>query len=174
MNMIPCPKCGKIIDGDQAFCAYCGTPLSHTAEPEPEPQYTAPRPEPQPEPQYTAPEYSAPRYSAPQPQYYAAQPQYYAPHQSTMGKGWLLFVRVLLWVMCAGVVIASIILSTRFFRFRQTVGYGFLVILGGLIVAFSSVAWGMVMLNHAQNLYYVAENTRKTNELLSELLRKQK
>ena len=89
-----CSKCGKEIDNNATFCAFCGNPIATDAQagaqagaqaiPQPVPQPTDPM---QSVPQQAAPQQSAPQYGAPQaPQYGAPQaPQYGAPQTPQYG-----------------------------------------------------------------------------------------
>ena len=64
MKMIPCSGCGKIINGEEAFCPYCGTSTKGDAVPQETQQhtsaqqtYTAPIGTPPVSPSYVPPVY---------------------------------------------------------------------------------------------------------------------
>lgn len=153
MEMVTCANCGKQVEGNVAFCRECGAPLkaAPTRPTTPPPVYTNPA-APQPYPQ-----------NAPMPAYEPAA-------KTGKGMGWIVFLRVILWIVFAACVISGLSLGIQAMDFGDT-GIGFLFILGGILVGFMAVASGMVALNNATNLRTIASNTAKTVELLQKMKR---
>lgn len=199
MAMIVCSNCGKYINGDEAFCPYCGTSTKkETAKPQQpnvpqQPRQSVPQqPNVPQQPRQSVPQQQSipqqPRQSAPQPQ---AVPVYtnpsYAPPvhpqqpiapsyefsgKTGKGMGWIVFMRVILWIVFAGIVITGLVYGIRMFDYRDGELYGILCILSSVLTAFIVVAGGMIALNNATNLRSIAMNTAKTVELLQEIKRK--
>ena len=169
MKMIPCSGCGKIINGEEAFCPYCGTSTKGDAVPQDTQQhtsaqqpYTAPIGTPPVSPSYVPPVY---------PQQPAA-PSYEFSGKTGKGMGWIVFMRVILWIIFAGIVITGLVYGIKMFDYRDGELYGILCILSSVLTAFIVVAGGMIALNNATNLRSIAMNTAKTVELLQEIKRK--
>lgn len=154
MEMVTCANCGKQVEGNVAFCRECGAPLKAApTRPTPPPVYTNPAaPQPQPYPQ-----------NAPMSAYEPAA-------KTGKGMGWIVFLRVILWLVFAACVISGLSLGVQAMDIGET-GVGFLIILGGILVGFMAVASGMVALNNATNLRTIASNTAKTVELLQKMKR---
>lgn len=153
MEMVTCSRCGKRVEGNVAFCHECGAPLKAApTRPTPPPTYAA-SPAPQPQPQ-------------PRPQPAAAQ----SAVKTGTGMGWIVFLRVLLWISFAGCVICGIVFGTMAMNYGA-VGEGFLAILLGIFVGFLVIAGGMISLNNAENLHTIASNTAKTVDLLQRMQR---
>ncbi|MGM9523394.1 MAG: zinc-ribbon domain-containing protein [Faecousia sp.] len=186
MAMIVCPSCGKYINGDEAFCPYCGTltkpekaqqnALQQQSAPQNAPQQqrtpqNAPQqprqsaPQPQAVPVYTNPSY-APPVNAQQP----AAPSYEFNGKTGKGMGWIVFMRVILWIIFAGMVIAGLVVGIEVFDRDEVMAIVY--ILGSVLSAFIIVAGGMIALNNATNLRSIAMNTAKTVELLQQIKRK--
>ena len=86
--------------------------------------------------------------------------------------GWIVFMRVILWIIFAGIVITGLVYGIKMFDYRDGELYGILCILSSVLTAFIVVAGGMIALNNATNLRSIAMNTAKTVELLQEIKRK--
>ena len=181
MAMIVCSGCGKYINGDEAFCPYCGTlnepgksqqqnaPQQQSA---PQQQQSAPQqrqsaPQPQAVPVYANPSYQQPAY----PQQPAA-PSYEFNGKTGKGMGWIVFMRVILWIIFASIVIGGLVAAFEMFDQRDGELYGILCILSSVLTGFIIVAGGMIALNNATNLRSIAMNTAKTVELLQQIKRK--
>ena len=168
MALITCPRCGKLIEGKEAFCPYCGASTKNAA--------AAPAAQPNPTAQkqsYAPPTYTPPVNQGYAPPAYPQQPpvqSYEFSGKTGKGMGWIVFMRVILWVIFAGMIIAGIVLGVECFDYDEEIGL--LYILGGILSAFITVAGGMIALNNATNLRSIAMNTAKTVELLQELERK--
>lgn len=154
MAEIICPACGKTIEEGNAFCPYCGVSVdgkNEWAPPPVEPPHAAEGAA------YTPP---------PAP----GNPVYPMPTQgkSGTGLGWIIFLRVMLWIFFALIEIGT--LASIYFMLLYSRGHAILpavlTLLGGTLIAFLTVAGGMVALNNATNLRRIAINTAKTLELL--------
>lgn len=174
MAMIVCPGCGKYISGDEAFCPYCGK----STKPEKAQQQSVPQqqsapqqrqsaPQPQAIPVYTNPGYVPPVYPQ-QP----AVPSNEFTGKTGKGMGWIVFMRVILWIIFAGMVISGVVYGIEMFNYRDGELLGIACILGSIFSAFIVVAGGMIALNNATNLRSIAMNTAKTVELLQQIKRK--
>ena len=86
------------------------------------------------------------------------------------GMGWIVFMRVILWIIFAGMVIAGLVAGVNAFDYDELMGIVY--ILSGILSAFIVVAGGMIALNNATNLRSIAMNTAKTVELLQHIKRK--
>ncbi|MGM9554222.1 MAG: zinc ribbon domain-containing protein [Faecousia sp.] len=178
--MIVCSSCGKYISGDEAFCPYCGK----STKPEKVQQQSAPQqqsvpqqqsapqqrqsaPQPQAVPVYTNPSYPQPAY----PQQPAAPSNEFSG-KTGKGMGWIVFMRVILWIIFAGIVITGVVYGIEMFGYRDGELYGILCILSSVLAGFIVVAGGMIALNNATNLRSIAMNTAKTVELLQQIKRK--
>ena len=172
MAMIVCPGCGKYISGDEAFCPYCGK----STKPEKAQQQSVPQqqsapqqrqsaPQPQAIPVYTNPGYVPPVYPQ-QP----AVPSYEFNGKTGKGMGWIVFMRVILWIIFAGMVIAGVVMAIEIIDYDVLIAVAY--ILGSVLSAFIIVAGGMIALNNATNLRSIAMNTAKTVELLQQIKRK--
>lgn len=145
MEMVICSKCGKSVEGNVAFCRECGAPLKPAApqRPTPPPVYANP----------TVP--------------YPPQPAYAPASKTGKGMGWIVFLRVILWVIFAAFVIIGFALGVEIMDWEP--GIGLLYIFGGILAGFLTVASGMVALNNATNLRTIANNTAKTVDLLQKM-----
>lgn len=178
MAMIVCPSCGKYINGEEAFCPYCGAPAKtekmqqqsvpqqRTAPQQSAPQPRQSAPQPQAVPVYTNPSYQQPAY----PQQPAA-PSYEFNGKTGKGMGWIVFMRVILWIIFAGIVVAGVVVGIEAFDHAAEL-LGIAIMLGGVLSGFIIVAGGMIALNNATNLRSIAMNTAKTVELLQQIKRK--
>lgn len=166
MAMIVCPACGKYINGDEAFCPYCGT-STKTEKPQQNAQPQQSVPQPQAANIYANPGYVPPVYPQ-QP----VVPSYEFSGKTGKGMGWIVFMRVILWIVFASIVITGVVYGIKFFDYRDGELLGLLCILGSVLTAFIVVAGGMITLNSATNLRSIAMNTAKTVELLQEMKRK--
>lgn len=197
MAMIVCKKCGNQVSSDAAFCRFCGAPVEPVEPPKaPEEQpavQEAPKAAPQAAPQEApkaAPQ-AAPQYAPQQPKTPPVNPGYvppvnggYAPPvypqqpapvydfggKTGKGMGWIVFMRVILWIIFAGMVVAGAVFGIEVFDHDELMGIAY--ILGGILSAFIVVAGGMIALNNATNLRSIAMNTAKTVELLQDIKRK--
>lgn len=188
MAMITCTKCGNQINGDEAFCPYCGISIQSMND-----QPEAPQSAPQPQAPQSAPQPQAPQ-SASQPWAYQSAPQSWAPPvyanptyappvyapqprmsgeryvgKTGKGMGWIVFMRVILWIAFAGIIVYGVVMGMELFDYDEMLALAY--ILGGIFTAFITVAGGMIMLNNATNLRSIATNTAKTVELLQDLRR---
>lgn len=148
MAIINCSKCGNSYDSANSYCPFCG-------------QQTVQVP---------------PTQEAPQcPSYPQQVPYYTAPSQGKTGTGfgWIVFMRVILWIVFGAIVVASLIVGIRMMSFSRYFGgmawEGMLVIFGGILTAFITIAAGMIALNNASNLNKIATNSAK---ILDELQKK--
>lgn len=144
MAIINCSKCGNAYDSANSYCPFCG-------------QQTVQVPPTQEVPQYAV--------------YPQQVPYYTAPSQGKTGSGfgWIVFMRVILWIVFAGIVVSALIIGIGLLGRRRTQLEGILVILGGILTAFITIAAGMVALNNASNLNKIATNSAK---ILDELQKK--
>ncbi len=159
MAMITCPSCGNLIEGKEAFCPYCGAAI-------------APNPTAQ-EQSYAPPTYTPPTNQGYATPVYPQQPpvqSYEFSGKTGKGMGWIVFMRVILWIIFAGMIIAGVVFGVEVFDYDE--GMGLLYILSGILSAFLVVAGGMIALNNATNLRSIAMNTAKTVELLQDLKKK--
>lgn len=170
MATIRCSQCGNTYDSENAFCTNCGQATAKSREAQKAPE--APQTQ------------SAPRQSAPQPGTYQQRPQQtqsvpyqtaqqapnygqqYRPYpMSAQGKvgggfGWIVFMRVILWIFFGLILLASLVSGVQLMaEGDEGILIGFLVMLGGTLVAFLSVAMGMISLNNASNLHKIATNS---------------
>lgn len=170
MAMINCKNCGNAYDDENAYCIYCGAKTVKTA---PAPAafstpasaaFSTPAPEAAPAPA-VAPTYS----NAPQP-----QPYYYEPAQyGKKGRGfaWIVFMRVILWIWFGLLVLSSLIGGIGYMLNGrdEEILIGFGILLGGVFMAFLTIAVGMIWLNNASNLNKIATNSAR---ILDKLERK--
>lgn len=197
MAMIVCKKCGNQVSSDAAFCRFCGAPVEPAEPPKaPEGQpaaqeapkaapQEAPKAAPQAAPQQPKTPPVNPGYVPPvnpgyvppvnpgyAPPVYPQQPMPVNEFSGKTGKGmgWIVFMRVILWIIFAGMVIAGLVAGVNVFDYDELMGIVY--ILGGILSAFIVVAGGMIALNNATNLRSIAMNTAKTVELLQHIKRK--
>lgn len=174
MAMIHCSQCGNTYDSENAFCTNCGQPTAKSQEAQKTPEAPAAAPQAQSAPRQTAPQPGAYQQRPQQTQslpYQAAQqiPNYgqqYRPYpMPTQGKvgggfGWIVFMRVILWIFFGLILLASLVSGVQFMAMGdEGVLIGFGIMLGGTLVAFLSVALGMISLNNASNLHKIATNS---------------
>ena len=193
MAMIVCKKCGNQVSSDVAFCRFCGAPVEAAEAPKaPEGQpaaqeapQEAPKAAPQAAPQQPKTPPVNPGYVPPvnpgyvppvnpgyAPPVYPQQPMPVNEFSGKTGKGmgWIVFMRVILWIIFAGMVIAGLVAGVNAFDYDELMGIVY--ILSGILSAFIVVAGGMIALNNATNLRSIAMNTAKTVELLQHIKRK--
>lgn len=175
MAMIVCPNCGKYINGNEAFCPYCGTSTKTEQPQQSAQQESAPQNAPQ-QPRQSAPQavpvYTNPSYAPPVYPQQPVAPSYEFSGKTGKGMGWIVFMRVILWIIFAGIVITGLVYGIEMFDYRDGELYGILCILSSVLTGFIVVAGGMIALNNATNLRSIAMNTAKTVELLQEMKRK--
>ena len=193
MAMIVCKKCGNQVSSDAAFCRFCGAPVE-AAEPPKAPEgqpsaqeapQAAPQEAPKAAPQQPKTPPVNPGYVPPvnpgyvppvnpgyAPPVYPQQPMPVNEFSGKTGKGmgWIVFMRVILWIIFAGMVIAGLVAGVNAFDYDELMGIVY--ILSGILSAFIVVAGGMIALNNATNLRSIAMNTAKTVELLQHIKRK--
>lgn len=165
MGMIVCPVCGQHINGDEAFCSYCGASIKAKETQENAQPQSAPQPQ-------AANFYANPSYAAPVYPQQPVMPSYEFSGKTGKGMGWIVFLRVILWIVFAGIVIAGFVCGIEMIDHHYRALYGMLCIAGSILTALIVVAGGMVALNNATNLRSIAMNTAKTVELLQEIKRK--
>lgn len=137
--MKTCPACGNQYDKDGAFCPFCGTAAA--TAPKADPVHAAPNPP------HVAP------YPPPAP------PAYYdSPVSHGKGGGWIMLVRVMLWIFFALFCLSSFVSALNYFS-RDKIAIGFAVLIGGIFAAFLVIAMGMVTLDMAKNTQRIANNT---------------
>ena len=117
-----------------------------------------------------------PQYN-PQPQYtvYPQYPQYAPADYSKQGKGggWIMFMRVLTWILFAIVEIAMLVSGVVMIAHdSDLVGVGLLTIVVGTFFAFVMIAGTMIFLDLAKNVKNIASNTADANTKLDEISRK--
>lgn len=168
MALITCPSCGKLMEGKEAFCPYCGASTKNAAG--------APSAQPNPtvqEKSYAPPIYTPPVNQSYAPPVYPQQPpvqSYDFSGKTGKGMGWIVFMRVILWIIFAAIIIVGIGRGIEYFDYNA--GVALVQILTSILMAFIVVAGGMIALNNATNLRSIAMNTAKTVELLQELKKK--
>ena len=163
-----CKSCGNEIPAGNPFCPICGA-----AQPKEEPIPANKNPEAVVAPQWPInspePKYAPPVYSQ-QSQY--TPPVYSAPRSPVMygeeggGMGWIVFLRVMLWIIFAAGIIAALIAGIEAMQWDELTGIG--IILAGVLASFLTVAGGMVALNNASNHRKTASNTAKIIRILQE------
>lgn len=105
---------------------------------------------------------------------YPAAPSYpssYRTGEAGRGGGWIVFLRVLLWVVFGAICLWSCYLAMEAFDYGATEA-GFAVLVGGVLSAFVVVAGGMVSLDAAQNTRRTASNTARMLELMEQQSRR--
>ena len=96
---------------------------------------------------------------------YQPNPVFYQKTGKTgKGMGWIVFLRVILWIMFAAIVITGIVLAIQWLYWEPLMSV--LYFFGSILLAFITVAGGMIALNNATNLRSIAMNTALTVELL--------
>lgn len=185
MNEPVCPVCGSKVEQDNAFCPVCGCRLSqNNSGPGTQADETTKFEEPEASRNFYGASGAGQRPAAPPPWSsdgsgasrvppYSQYPSYSSyPPRRQPGHGWITFLRVFIWVMFAALILLGCYYTVLLIQVRRSFGWVLLMFLGSALVATLVLAAGMVGLNCAENLYDIAENTRKTNELLEELRRK--
>ena len=87
------------------------------------------------------------------------------------GAGWIMFLRVLLWIVFGGICLLGLALAMPLFQYSSygadpMVGLG--IIVGSVLIAFTVVAAGMVSLDAAQNIRRCAINSANVLDLLNQ------
>lgn len=167
MAKFVCSGCGRELTAEQAFCPDCGRPAKAVQEPT-QPAQAAPAQPVPPKPE--APVRPAPSYQQnPYPQMpYQPNPVFYQKTGKTgKGMGWIVFLRVILWITFAAIVITGTVLAIRWLYWEPLMSA--LYFFGSILLAFITVAGGMIALNNATNLRSIAMNTALTVELLQKL-----
>lgn len=119
------------------------------------------QPQYQPQPQYQQPQYQPqPQYRPqpqPQPPY---QPQYQPQPQLQRGQGggWIALLRVFLWIEFICVIIAGVVIFALFIQTRRPLE-GIAILIASVLIAFLSVALGMVALDAAKNIKSLTDNS---------------
>lgn len=155
-----CKACQMEIPAESPFCHYCGTaqqeekPMESVQTPRrPEPVQTAPRNETMPIMEQNMPRL-LPRIKG----------------ETGCGKGWIVFLRVLLWIFFTLMMLATIASAVRMFaegdEEMTLIALG--VFIGGIFLSFLTVAGGMISLNNAENHLRTANNTAKIISLLQQ------
>ncbi len=157
-----CKNCGAVMENEMSFCSKCGMK-------QPEEGGAAPAGRPGPGPA------SAPVPPAP-PRSYPAGPSYPPAPSVRMGDtgrgaGWIMFLRVLLWIVFGGICLLGLALAMPLFQYSSygadpMVGLG--IIVGSVLIAFTVVAAGMVSLDAAQNIRRCAINSANVLDLLNQ------
>ena len=89
--------------------------------------------------------------------YGGPQQPYYAQPRGGQGGGWIGFLRVFLWIWFGIICLAGLIYTVVMMQVEPLMGL--LVLVATAIVAFASVAGGMVMLDAAKNIETCATNS---------------
>ncbi len=159
-----CSGCGRELTQEQDFCPDCGSPAKAVPQSAPSAQ------EPSAPPRQEIPVRPAPP-SYPQSPYqqapYQQMPAVALTGKTGKGMGWIVFLRVILWVLFAAIVITSFVLAAPVFYASPAMAA--LIVLCGILTGFVVVAGGMIALNNATNLRSIAKNTALTVELLQRL-----
>lgn len=159
-----CSGCGRELTQEQDFCPDCGSPAKAVPQSAPAAQ------EPSAPPRQEIPVRPAPP-SYPQSPYqqapYQQMPAVALTGKTGKGMGWIVFLRVILWVLFAAIVITSFVLAAPVFYASPAMAA--LIVLCGILTGFVVVAGGMIALNNATNLRSIAKNTALTVELLQRL-----
>lgn len=158
-----CPSCGNAIDIQLTYCSYCGAAQMPNTRADAYP----PEPTPQQWPRQEAPaQYSeAPVYTPPIPQMFRYQ------GEEGIGGGWIVFLRVMLWIFFSIIVLAYSIAGISMIV-NDLPGEGIAILLVGVLAAFLLIAGGMVSLNSASNQRKTATNTAKILQVLQEQSKK--
>lgn len=164
-----CSGCGRELTQEQDFCPDCGSPAKAVPQSAPAAQEPAAQ-EPSAPPRQEIPVRPAPP-SYPQSPYqqapYQQMPAVALTGKTGKGMGWIVFLRVILWVLFAAIVITSFVLAAPVFYASPAMAA--LIVLCGILTGFVVVAGGMIALNNATNLRSIAKNTALTVELLQRL-----
>ncbi len=155
-----CPNCQSEVAVEAVYCTVCGMPQANRAEaypPEPTPQQW-----PRQEVQHAPPEQQQKK-SKP------AQVRYHA--ENGTGMGWIVFMRVILWILFSTVVIGAVVRAIVMFS-QDLVLDGIMTILIAVLAAFVVIGGGMVALNSASNSRKTANNTAKILQFLQEQSKK--
>ena len=140
MAKFVCSGCGRELTAGQAFCPDCGHSAKVVQEPSPPAQAANALP-------------------------YQPNPVYYQRIGKTgKGMGWIAFMRTILWIMFAAIVISGLVLACNLGDHEPLMGV--LCFFGSILMAFITVAGGMIALNNATNIRSIAINTSITVELL--------
>lgn len=196
MATIKCSKCGNVYDTDNSFCTNCGQPTSKSqadhaaaeqaaraaqAEQAARAAQAAQAEQAARAAQAAQQTYQHPHQgtaqnnayqSAQQVPNYAQYRPYAAPVQGKVGGGfgWIVFLRVILWIFFGLIMLSALIAGVEFMSWGdEGVLIGFATILGGALVAFLTVACGMISLNNASNIHKIATNSAR---ILDELQRR--
>lgn len=109
------------------------------------------------------------------PQHSCGQPQTtYTPSpaisQAGKGTGWIKFLRVFLWIWFALICLAGVIAFVRMIStgYDEAAWMGFLILAGAVLLAFVSIAGGMVALDAAANISRCATNSARILDLLQQ------
>ena len=120
--------------------------------------------------------YSPPPPDSPTPS--PAKPDPLPAGQSGRGGGWIMLLRVFLWLLFTAICMAGIIFGGLMIMTGPDAG-GFPVVLAGLgiilvsvLLAFVAVASGMVALDAAQNIRRCAINSANILDLLNQQVRR--
>lgn len=165
-----CSNCGTHNEeGGGGFCTACGMPLGNAA-PAPQQQAAPPPPQPQPQPGYNVP---GGTYPPPQPGYSPPQPGYTPPLARTIiedkggyGLGYVTFLRVLVLIVAALVLVAGIAASLA--------GGNALGLVAAIIMAF--LMWVMfdIGIKMFENVARIAKSNERSEMLLEQLLEEKK
>lgn len=164
MQTINCRICGKEIAAGSTFCPYCGMGQAeeHGVE---APQWAPPVENASPVRFSPSVEKSKLPPINPADQY---RPQVHGKSRSSAG--WILFLRVLLWIffgiMMLGTIGAVVVMVQDGDSDLLPAALG--IFLGGTFVSFLTVSAGMIALNNADNIRKTTDNT----EMIIDLLRK--
>ena len=86
------------------------------------------------------------------------------------GAGWIMFLRVLLWIVFAAICLTGLYLAMPIFNYGGSDGAiaALGIIVGSVLLAFTVVAAGMVSLDAAQNIRRCAINSANILDLLNQ------
>ncbi len=154
-----CPSCGNEIDAQTTYCNYCGAAQRPNVRTEAYP----PEPTPQQWPRQNEPMMQQPEYMPQAPIYAPQSPMFYA--QEGGGLGWIVFLRVILWIVFAAVIAYYTYIGIQLIDYYAETE-GILTIAFGVLLGFIIIAGGMVALNNASNHRKTANNTAKILQIL--------
>lgn len=170
MAIVFCPACGKKINTeDGKYCPACGK-LAVTEAEEAAASVTTGKAQEEQPPETAAEQMQQDTESTAQMEFPAMEEAGAArppmPALSQSGYGWISFMRMVLWNLFSLLALASFIAGCVLIAKRGSVSVGLGVMLGGTLLAFITIAGGMILLDNAINLDRLARNSEKILKLL--------